>query len=44
MKLGALAAPPSDYNHEDKGDALHAMEVTFALEKVSHCPACSSCQ
>ena len=34
VKLATLAAPPSDYNHEAKGDALHAMEVTLALEKV----------
>ena len=34
VKLASLAAPSSDYNHEQKGDALHAMELTLALEKV----------
>ena len=35
MKLAALAAPPSDYNHEEKGDALYAMELALALEKLN---------
>lgn len=35
MKLAALAAPPSDYNHEQKGDALYAMELALALEKLN---------
>ncbi len=35
VKLAALAAPPSDYNHEEKGDALYAMELALALEKLN---------
>ncbi|EIE19589.1 ferritin [Coccomyxa subellipsoidea C-169] len=35
VKLAALAAPPSDYNHEQKGDALYAMELALALEKLN---------
>ena len=33
--LGALAAPPPDYNHEQKGDALYSMEIALALEKLN---------
>lgn len=35
VKLAALGAPRSDYNHEEKGDALFAMELTLALEKLN---------
>ncbi len=35
MKLAALAAPPPDYNHEEKGDALYSMEIALALEKLN---------
>jgi ferritin heavy chain len=35
VKLAAIAAPPSDYNHEEKGDALYAMELALALEKLN---------
>ena len=33
--LAALAAPPPDYNHEQKGDALYSMEIALALEKLN---------
>ena len=35
VKLAALAAPPPDYNHEQKGDALYSMEIALALEKLN---------
>lgn len=35
VKLAALAAPPPDYNHEEKGDALYSMELALALEKLN---------
>ena len=35
MKLAAIAAPPPDYNHEQKGDALYSMEIALALEKLN---------
>jgi hypothetical protein len=40
VKLAQLAAPPSDYDHPEKGDALHAMELTLALEKARLLHAC----
>ncbi|KAK9821419.1 hypothetical protein WJX81_002132 [Elliptochloris bilobata] len=35
VRLAALAAPEMDYNHLEKGDALHAMELALALEKLN---------
>lgn len=35
MKLATISAPETDYNHPDKGDALHAMEIALALEKLN---------
>ena len=35
VKLAAIAAPPPDYNHEQKGDALYSMEIALALEKLN---------
>lgn len=35
VKLAALAAPPPDYNNEEKGDALYSMEIALALEKLN---------
>lgn len=34
-KLAHLTAPQADYNHEEKGDALHAMELALSLEKLN---------
>ena len=35
VKLATLTAPDTDYNHPEKGDALHAMEIALALEKLN---------
>ncbi len=35
MKLGTLTAPEMDYSHEEKGDALHAMEFALAMERLN---------
>lgn len=35
VKLATISAPETDYNHPDKGDALHAMEIALALEKLN---------
>ena len=35
VKLATITAPETDYNHPDKGDALHAMEIALALEKLN---------
>ena len=32
MKLQTLAAPESEFEHPEKGDALYAMELTLSLE------------
>jgi len=34
-KLAHLTAPQADYQHEEKGDALHAMELALSLEKLN---------
>lgn len=34
-KLAHLTAPQSNYNNEEKGDALHAMELALSLEKLN---------
>lgn len=35
VKLNAIVMPEMEYNHEDKGDALYAMEVALSLEKLN---------
>lgn len=35
MKLATIIAPDTEYHHPEKGDALHAMEVSLALEKLN---------
>eukprot|EP00884_Botryococcus_braunii_P005658 jgi/Botrbrau1/15093/Bobra.0255s0006.1 len=35
VKLFTLASPDTDYNHEGKGEALHAMELALSLEKLN---------
>ena len=34
-KLAHLTAPQANYQHEEKGDALHAMELALSLEKLN---------
>ena len=34
-KLAHLTAPQADYQNEEKGDALHAMELALSLEKLN---------
>lgn len=34
-KLAHLTAPQADYSNEEKGDALHAMELALSLEKLN---------
>ena len=35
VKLATIAAPENEFNHPEKGDALHAMEISLALEKLN---------
>lgn len=35
MKLATITAPEMDYAHEEKGDALHAMETALAMERLN---------
>ena len=35
MKLATITAPDSEYNHPEKGDALHAMEIALAMERLN---------
>ena len=35
MKLATLTAPQSDFDHEEKGDALYAMEIALAMERLN---------
>ena len=35
VKLATITAPEMDYSHEEKGDALHAMEVALAMERLN---------
>ena len=35
VKLGALAAPPNDFNHPEKGGVLNAVEMSLALERLN---------
>jgi ferritin heavy chain len=39
VKLGAIEAPHGDFREAEKGDALNAMELALALEKV--CVICA---
>ena len=47
MKLATITAPEMDYGHEEKGDALHAMETALAMERLNlqvlHCCTTPSC-
>lgn len=35
VQLGALSAPPCDFSDEESGDALNAMAIALALEKLN---------
>jgi ferritin heavy chain len=35
VKLATLTAPQSDFDHEKKGDALYAMEIALAMERLN---------
>ena len=32
MKLTGIVSPEMEFNHPEKGDALHAMELALSLE------------
>ena len=34
VKLNTIVAPPSEFEHAEKGDALYAMELALSLEKL----------
>lgn len=36
VKLHSVVAPPSEFEHVEKGDALHAMELSLSLEKLTN--------
>ncbi|XP_060202482.1 ferritin-4, chloroplastic-like [Lycium barbarum] len=36
VKLHSIMMPPSEFDHVDKGDALHAMELALSLEKLTN--------
>lgn len=36
VKLHSVVAPPSEFEHVEKGDALHAMELALSLEKLTN--------
>ncbi|KAL3654888.1 hypothetical protein CASFOL_000674 [Castilleja foliolosa] len=36
VQLVAMQIPPSEFDHVQKGDALYAMELTLALEKLTN--------
>jgi ferritin heavy chain len=36
VKLNALLPTLSEFNHEDKGDALFAMELSLSLERLNY--------
>ncbi|XP_042394737.1 ferritin-4, chloroplastic-like isoform X1 [Zingiber officinale] len=36
VKLQSIVMPLSEFDHPEKGDALHAMELTLALEKLTN--------
>lgn len=35
VRLAPLAAPETEFTHADKGDALYAMELSLAMEKLN---------
>ena len=35
MKLLTISVPAMEFDHETKGEALHAMEMALALEKLN---------
>jgi ferritin heavy chain len=35
VKLSGIVSPEVEYNHPEKGDALHAMELALSLEKLN---------
>jgi ferritin heavy chain len=35
VKLSGIVSPEMEYNHPEKGDALHAMELALSLEKLN---------
>lgn len=35
VKLATITSPNMDYSHEEKGDALHAMETALAMERLN---------
>ena len=36
MKLTGIVSPEMEFNHPEKGDALHAMELALSLEVFTH--------
>ncbi|KAH6837664.1 ferretin 1 [Perilla frutescens var. hirtella] len=36
VKLFSLQMPPTEFDHVEKGDALHAMELALSLEKLTN--------
>nr|AFK43431.1 unknown [Lotus japonicus] len=36
VKLQSIVMPPSEFEHEEKGDALYAMELALSLEKLTN--------
>ncbi|GAV73603.1 Ferritin domain-containing protein, partial [Cephalotus follicularis] len=36
VKLHSMLMPPSEFEHEEKGDALYAMELALSLEKLTN--------
>ncbi|EEF35690.1 ferritin, chloroplastic [Ricinus communis] len=36
VKLHCIVAPPSEFEHVEKGDALYAMELALSLEKLTN--------
>ncbi|KAJ9548839.1 hypothetical protein OSB04_021382 [Centaurea solstitialis] len=36
VKLHTIVAPPSEFEHVEKGDALYAMELALSLEKLTN--------
>ncbi|XP_049936169.1 ferritin-3, chloroplastic-like isoform X2 [Nymphaea colorata] len=36
VKLNAIVMPPMEFDHQEKGDALYAMELALSLEKLTN--------
>ncbi|KAH7672573.1 Ferroxidase protein [Dioscorea alata] len=36
VKLHSIVRPPSEFDHPEKGEALHAMELALSLEKLTN--------